>query len=462
MDERVERFLNELKGKKIAVVGIGVSNAPVCAMLKKLGADVLACDKKNIDELREFGVVLKENNIPLKCGDDYMDDLDVDVIIRAPGIYYNDEKLTAYRKNGVVVTSEMELFFDLCPCKVYAVTGSDGKTTTTSVIAEMLKKAGKKVFLGGNIGKALFPLVTEISPDDRAVVELSSFQLLSMRESPDVAVVTNVSPNHLNVHGTMEEYVGAKLNIINHQNAFSKTVLNADNDITKTMFDLVRGRLCTFSRLHEVDDGAYCDANRDIYLADKASRRFVMNAKDIKLPGDHNIENYLTAMSAVSDEVSPEDMAAVAREFGGVEHRIEFVRELDGVKYYNDSIASTPTRTIAGLKAFGKRIIIIAGGYDKHIPYEPLAPYVNKYVKTLILLGATADKIEAAVKSSDEYDPEKTKIIRVEDLEEAVKAARENAVSGDVVSMSPASASFDKYRNFEERGRHFKSIVNGL
>ncbi|MBQ2676241.1 MAG: UDP-N-acetylmuramoyl-L-alanine--D-glutamate ligase [Clostridia bacterium] len=462
MDTRVENFFKNIKGKRIAFCGIGVSNLPLTTMFAQKGAVVYACDRKSADQLGEAAEQMQKNGVILKCGDTYLDDLDVDIIFRAPGMYYNMPKLQEYRNKGVVVTSEMEVFFDLCPARIYAITGSDGKTTTTTLISEMLKKSGKKVYIGGNIGKALLPLIEEMTCQDYAVVELSSFQLISMRKSPDVALITNVAPNHLDVHGTMEEYIESKLNLIIHQNAFSKTVLNLDNEITFNMADKVRGELCHFSRKSVVTNGAYCDENGDIYRVFQGDKQFVMNKSQIKLPGEHNVENYIAAVSAVGDEVSVEDIVYVAENFGGVEHRIELVRTLDGVSYYNDSIATSPTRTIAGLKSFGRKIIVIAGGYDKHIPYEPLAPYVNEFVKVLILTGATADKIEAAVKGDKTYCEKNIKIIRAEDLEQAVKLARENAVEGDVISLSPASASFDKYRNFEERGIHFKNIVNGL
>ena len=273
------------------------------------------------------------------------------------------------RELGKVVTSEMEVFFDLCPCKLYAVTGSDGKTTTTTLISEFLKAQGKTVHLGGNIGRALLPIIESIDEHDAAVVELSSFQLISMRKSPDVAVVTNVAPNHLDVHKDMDEYIAAKKNILLHQNAFSKTVLNMDNDITNQMSELVRGKLYQFSRRSIPNNGAYLSENGSIIMVNNGEQTEIMKASDIRLPGIHNVENYLTAISAVYDDVDRNNIVKVAREFGGVEHRIEFVREVGGVKYYNDSIATSPTRTIAGLNSFGQKLVVIAGGYDKKIPF---------------------------------------------------------------------------------------------
>ena len=356
----------------------------------------------------------------------------------------------------------MEVFFDLCPCKMIAVTGSDGKTTTTTIISELLKAQGKTVHLGGNIGKPLLPEIESVNEDDYAVIELSSFQLISMRKSPDIAVVTNLAPNHLDWHKDMEEYVEAKKNIILHQNAFTKAVLNQDNGISNGFSADVRGQLAKFSVTEKLYNGAYLDGTTVVY-SDYGKTTEIMDISDIKIPGMHNVENYLAAISAVWGIVDVDTIKTVAQTFGGVAHRAEFVRELEGVKYYNDSIASSPTRTALGtLSLYDEKIIIIAGGYDKHIPYEPLGPVINNKVKVLILLGDTAPKIEEAVKNAENFDENAIKIINVNNMEEAVAAARENAENGDIVSLSPASASFGLYKNFEERGNHFKSIINDL
>ena len=356
----------------------------------------------------------------------------------------------------------MEVFFDLCPCKAIAVTGSDGKTTTTTIISEILKAAGKTVHLGGNIGKPLLPEIESVKPDDWAVVELSSFQLISMRKSPDIAVVTNLAPNHLDIHKDMQEYVDSKKNIVLHQNAFSKAVLNLDNEIANGFSCEVRGKLCKFSAKEKLFNGAYLDGTKIVY-SDFGKVTEIMDYRDIKIPGMHNVENYLAAISAVWGIADVDTIVKVAKTFGGVAHRAEFVREYRGVKYYNDSIASSPTRTALGtLSLYDEKIIIIAGGYDKHIPYKPLGPVINNKVKTLILLGDTAPKIEAAVKGADNYDETAINIINVTNMEEAVDAAVKNSSEGDIVSLSPASASFGLYKNFAERGNHFKSIVNNL
>lgn len=458
----MNEFFNSIKGKKVCFVGIGTSNIPLIEMFAKKGAIVSACDKKTFEELGENSIRAKNAGAELILGENYLNDIDADILFRSPGTPFFRPELEALKKKGVVVTSEMEVFFDLCPCKIIAVTGSDGKTTTTSIIAEFLKSAGKNVHLGGNIGTPLLPIIESISSEDYAVVELSSFQLISMRKSPDIAVVTNLAPNHLDIHKDMQEYVDSKKNIILHQNAFSKAVLNFDNEIANSFSSDVRGQLSKFSRKSTVDNGAYLD-NTTIIYNEYGKKYEIMNIKDIKIPGMHNVENYLAAISAVWGIVDVNTIIKVAKEFNGVEHRAEFVREVDGVKYYNDSIASSPTRTALGtLSLYDEKIIIIAGGYDKHIPYEPLGPVICDKVKVLILLGDTAPKIEDAVKKSDNYSNNNPVIINVNNMEEAVLAAKENAVSGDIVSLSPASASFGLYKNFMERGNHFKDIVNKL
>ena len=457
-----EMFFKSVKGKKIAFCGIGKSNLPLIYKFIEKGAEVYACDRRDRSQLAPGQAEeLESAGAKLILGDGYLNNLNVDIIFRTPGMNYFLPELTEARKKGIVVTSEMEVFFDLCPCKIFAVTGSDGKTTTTTLIATMLKEQGYTVHLGGNIGTPLLPIIEEISENDIAVAELSSFQLISMRKSPDVSVVTNVAPNHLDVHKTMDEYIDAKKNIFMHQNAFTRTVLNADNEITASFADEVRGTLSYFSYNSPVSRGAYLDGD-DICVADKNGVVKIMNKHEIRIPGEHNVENYLAAISAVWGYVDVETIIKVAREFGGVEHRIEFVREKDGVKYYNDSIATSPTRTIAGLKAFNQKLIVLAGGYDKHIPFDPLAPYAVEKIKVLILTGPTADAIEKAIRSDKNFDNCGMKILRSENLEQSVKMAHEIAKEGDIVSLSPACASFDAYPNFEERGNHYKKLVNEL
>ncbi len=463
MDTKTEHFLKCLDGKRIALCGIGRSNLPLIGLFTKYGASVIACDKRTQEQLGDMAVEAQNAGAKLSLGENYLNDLDVDIVFRTPGMRYYMDELVQMRNRGVVVTSEMEVFFDICPCKIIAVTGSDGKTTTTTVISEFLKAEGKTVHLGGNIGKPLLPEIESFSENDFAVVELSSFQLISMRRSPDVAVVTNLTPNHLDIHKDMQEYIDAKRNIVLHQNAFSKSVLNLDNEISNSFSENVRGKLCKFSRRQKVENGAYMNENGDLIFSENGRETKIINKSEIKIPGLHNVENYLAAISAVWGDVSVESIVKVAKTFGGVAHRNEFVRELNGVKYYNDSIASSPTRTALGtLSLYDEKIIVILGGYDKHLDYTELGELIVKKVKTAIIMGATGPKIEKAILQAKDYSQGNPTIIKVENMEQAVNAAFENSEPGDIVSMSPASASFDLYKNFEERGEHFKSLVNDL
>ena len=462
MNIKVAEFFKSIKGKKVTFVGIGTSNIPLIEMFAEKGAIVSACDRQTYEKLGENAIRAEKAGAKLILGDDYLKNIDTDILFRSPGTPFYKEELEELKKKGVVVTSEMEVFFDLCPCKIIAITGSDGKTTTTTIISELLKAQGYNVHLGGNIGKPLLPEIESINADDYAVVELSSFQLISMRKSPEISVVTNLAPNHLDIHKDMQEYVDSKKNIVLHQNAFSKTVLNLDNDISNSFGAYVRGQLVKFSRQADVSNGAYLEDGMIIYN-DYGKKTDVVSIKDIKIPGMHNVENYMAAISAVWGLVTVENIQNVAKNFGGVAHRAEFVRELNGVRYYNDSIASSPTRTASGtLSLYDEKIIIIAGGYDKHIPYEPLGPVICDKVKTLILLGDTAEKIKEAVVNSENYSNNNPEIIMVNNMDEAVKTAYNLAKEGDIVSMSPASASFGLYKNFEERGNHFKELVNNL
>lgn len=463
MNDKLNSFYKSLHNKKVSFIGLGRSHRELLPMFASKGAIVTLRDKRTREQIGEEADKLEALGIKLTLGENYLENLcEEDIILRTPGMNYFTPALQQARKSGAFVTSEMELFFDLCPCKIYAVTGSDGKTTTTTVISEFLKAQGFSVFLGGNIGFPLLPRIEQIGPDDRAVVELSSFQLISMRKSPDVAVITNVAPNHLDVHKDMQEYIDAKRNIYLHQGGISRTVINADNEITASFLPEIRGEAMQFSRRITPALGCYLAEDGTLTMNDRHSITPVLHMDEIRIPGIHNVENYLAAISAVWGEVSKENIVSVAKNFGGVEHRIEFVRELDGVTWYNDSIASSPTRTIAGLNSFKQKLILIAGGYDKKIPFEPLAPKIIEKVKVLILMGVTAPKIEAAVTSCESYDPDKLTILHVSSMQEAVQKAREVAEKGDIVSLSPACASFDLYPDFEARGRHFKELVNAL
>lgn len=455
-------YLSSLKGKTVAVLGIGVSNTPLISLLRKHGISVFACDKKERKDLGDTAEYLESLGVKLYLGEDYLDHLaQADVIFRTPGMRPDVKQLLAAKERGSVVTSEMQVFFSVSPCPIIAVTGSDGKTTTTTLIAEMLRAAGKRVHIGGNIGHPLLADTLQMQGNDYAVVELSSFQLMDMTISPHIAVVTNLAPNHLDVHHGMEEYIEAKTNVYRYQKDGDIAVFNADNKITAQLAQSAKHRVRTFSRVGTVQDGAVLK-DAMIILRRGGEERAVLKTSEIRIPGEHNVENYLAAITAVDGLVPDECIAQVAREFSGVEHRIEFVRDVRGVKWYNDSIASSPTRTIAGLRSFAEKVILIAGGYDKHIPFDVLGDEITAHVKTLILCGATADKIEQAVRECKTYPQEQTPIITIPTLADAVRYADEIAQKGDIVLLSPACAAFDQFANFMERGKIFKEMVNAL
>ena len=449
-----EQYFESLKGKKIAVFGLGVSNRPLVRLLLEFGCDVLGCDRTPREKLDQEVLDLEAAGCKLSVGDTYLDDLDADLVFRTPGMHPANPALETLRAKGAEATSEMEVFFEVCPCTILAVTGSDGKTTTTTLISEMLKADGKTVWVGGNIGTPLLPRVREMKESDFAVVELSSFQLMDMKRSPHVAVVTNLAPNHLDVHKDMAEYVEAKKNIFRFQGEGDILVVNADNAITVPFVG--NGITRSFSRL-----GKDVHVRLDGETITRGGQP-VLDKKDILLPGEHNVENYMTAIAAVEGLVSDDTIRQVAKSFGGVEHRIELVRIKDGVRYYNDSIASSPSRTIAGLRSFREKVILIAGGYDKHIPYDVLGPEICEHVKTLVLGGATGPKIRDAVLNCDAYRPGYPEIVDCTDFASAVRAAAETAKEGDVVLMSPASAAFDQFKNFMVRGEFFKKMVMEL
>ena len=454
-----EEYLDSLRDKTAAVIGIGVSNQPLIQLLLSRGIRVTACDKKNREALGIVAEQLEANGCSLRLGEGYLDGLTEDVIFRTPGMRPDLPQFTAAVKRGSILTSEMEVFFEVCPCPKIAVTGSDGKTTTTTIIAELLKRAGKTVHLGGNIGHPLLAETGKMKPEDIAVLELSSFQLMTMTHSPHIAVVTNLAPNHLDVHKDFREYIDAKENIFTHQSAEDIAVFNADNPYTLEEAGRAVGRARLFSRQKELEDGVFLRGGAIIAKRDGAERQ-VMTAADIKLPGVHNIENYMAAIAAVDGLVPDGIIRDFAREFGGVEHRIELIRTRNGVRWYNDSIASSPSRTIAGLNSFKEKVILIAGGKDKGISYESLGPVINDHVKLLILCGATAGVIRQSTEQAPNYGG--LEIADVTDYHEAVALADSRAEEGDVVILSPASTSFDRFANFMERGRVFKDIVNAL
>ncbi|MGG7164575.1 UDP-N-acetylmuramoyl-L-alanine--D-glutamate ligase [Clostridium ihumii] len=457
MKKDFNEFKKYIKNKNIAVVGIGVSNIPLIEFLVSLGGKVTAFDKKEENELKEVVDKYSKLGVKFQLGKDYLANLTgFEVVFKTPSMRIDSEALVKVKEEGAYVTSEMEEFVRYCPAKVYGITGSDGKTTTTTLIYKILKEAGYTTWVGGNIGAPLFANIEKMTENDRVVLELSSFQLMTMDTSTDVAVVTNLSPNHLDMHKDMNEYVDSKKNVFKYQESENLLVLNLDNDITNKMISEAKGRVYTFTRKSEDSDAIYKEGG--LYVKGK----LVCKREDIKLKGLHNVENLLAAFAATCDEVSVESMKNVAITFGGVEHRSEFIRKIDGVEYYNDSIASSPTRTLASIKAFEKPVILIAGGYDKNLPFEPLAFEGYSFIKHLIVLGATKDKIKEQFSRLEKEKGIVVPINTVSTLEEAVEVAREIAKEGDIVTLSPACASFDMFPNFMERGNKFKKLIKEI
>lgn len=453
-----KEFKSFINGKNVAVVGIGVSNIPLINFLVKLGAEVTAFDMKEENELGKIASEFKSKGVKLELGKGYLEKLTgFEVVFKTPSMRIDCEALVRAKNEGAYITSEMEEFVKYCKGKIYGVTGSDGKTTTTTIISKLLEAQGYKTWVGGNIGTPLFSNIEEINADDMVVLELSSFQLMTMDSPIDVAVVTNLAPNHLDMHKDMQEYIDAKKNIFLYQNEDNVLVLNRENEITYGFEKEAKGHVREFSSKRVITNGSYYK-DGTLYLEGKE----VCKKNDIVIKGMHNVENYLAVFIATKDDVEIETMKKVAETFAGVEHRCELVREIDGVKYYNDSIASSPTRTLAGLFAFEKKVILIAGGYDKHIPFEPLAEQGYPFIKEIILMGDTRYLIkEAFDKLKDEKGIEVPSIM-VNSLEEAVIKAKEIAKEGDIITLSPACASFDMFPNFAVRGNKFKEIVNNI
>ena len=453
-------YTESIRKKRIGVIGIGVSNTPMIKAFLSAGCDVTACDKRSASELGDTYEELVSLGAKLNLGETYLDKLDFDIVFRTPGLMPFDPKLSDFVSRGGELTSEMELFFRLCPCRIIAVTGSDGKTTTTTIISELLKAQGYTVHLGGNIGRPLLCDVDSMSPEDFAVLELSSFQLHSMHCRPDAAVITNISPNHLDKHRDYKDYYDAKSAIFIQQDGNDRLVLNHENEFSEYYRRQAKSDVSYFSRVFKPENGVYSD-DKYIYRMIDGREVKIMDIEEIKIPGTHNLENYMAAFSATQGLVSDETCREVAMSFSGVEHRLERVREKDGVVYINDSIGTSPSRTAAGLHALKTKPILIAGGYDKHIPFDELGDEICLHVKELFLCGATAEKIAGVVKNSKYYTDD-FKMTIMNDFKETVLAASNAAESGDIVLLSPACAAFDQFKNFMERGKYFKQIVMEL
>ena len=454
----LKTYLESIRGKSVAVIGIGVSNTPLVELLLDAGFSVTACDKRERAAFdQDLLADLEGKGCRLILGADYLDHLDQDIIFRTPGLH--PRYLERAKAGGSQITSEMEIFFEVCPCPIIAVTGSDGKTTTTTIIAKLLEAAGRKVYVGGNIGHPLLSEADSMATDGVAVLELSSFQLMTMERSPQIAVLTNLAPNHLDVHTDMAEYVGAKERIFRFQTPVDKLVCNWDNAVTRELAQKAPSKVFYFTRTGEPALGTFLWEDA-IWMRNDTGVRMVLPLSDIRLPGIHNVENYMAAVAAVDGLVEDGIIREFAQTFGGVEHRIEFVREWRGVRWYNDAIASSPSRTAACLNSFGQKIILLAGGKDKGVAYKDLGPLINDHVKYLVLCGATAKVIRESVEQAENYAG--LPIVEVPDWAGAVRAAAAAAREGDVVVMSPASTSFDMFPNFAAKGRFFKEQVNAL
>ena len=456
--------LNEfLKKSKVAIIGLGVSNIPLLDYMHNLNADVTVFDDRKEEKIsKEILDKVTKYNFDFSFGSDSLSKLNgFDIIFRSPSCMPTKQELKEEEQRGAIITTEIEMFMKVFPGRVIGITGSDGKTTTTSLIYEILKNNGYNCYLGGNIGIPLFTKLNEMKPQDIAVLELSSFQLMGMQVSPDISVITNITPNHLNIHSSYEEYIDAKKNIFKYQDEKGIVVLNYDNDITRECKSEAEGVVVLYSGKEKLEDGVILDNNLIKDCKDKL-RRHILNTDDVAIRGRHNYENACAAIAATSSLVTPEQAAKVVKEFKGVEHRLEFVRELDGVKWYNDSIGTSPTRTIAGLNSFSERITLIAGGYDKNLDYKPLAKPILENVDNLVLIGQTAGKIFEAVKEEAEKQNKSIKIYMCDDFEETILTAKKVTKSGDIVLFSPASASFDMFKDFADRGNKFKELVNKL
>ena len=463
INEKLNEFNDYIRFRKVAIIGLGVSNLPLMEYLYEKKANVTVFDERDIDSIsKDIMDKITTYGFGFHFGEDALKNLKgFNVIFRSPSCLPTRKELVDEANNGAIVTTEVELLMKMCPCKIVGVTGSDGKTTTTSLINAILKKAGYNTFLGGNIGTPLFTKLSDMKPEDILVLELSSFQLMGMEISPDIAVITNITPNHLNIHKDYEEYIEAKKNIFKYQDEKGVLVLNYDNEITRNCEKEANGKVIFFSSKNKLDNGYIVDEDVIKECEDKI-RKHILNVEDVILRGNHNYQNIATAIAATSSLVDMDIAVEAIKEFKPVEHRIEFIRELDGVKWYNDSASSSPSRTLSGINAFKEDIILIAGGYDKNLDYTPLAKPIIKKVKSLILIGQTSGKIFDVVKLELEKENKELDIHMCESLEETIKLAKKVAKPGQVVLFSPASASFDMFKNFADRGNQFKELVKKI
>lgn len=460
MNKELNNFNNQLKGKKIAIIGAGVSNIPLIKYLYDLECKITLFDKNNLSNLsKEVKDLIDEYKPNLSLGTNYLEKLSgYDIIFRSPSFLPTNPYLIKEEEKGALITTEVEQVIRLAPCKVIGVTGSKGKTTTTTIINEILTKLGYHTFLGGNIGIPLFTKIKSMKKNDIVVLELSSFQLMNMKVSPNISLITNISPDHLDIHNSYEEYIDAKKCIFKNQTKNDVIILNKNDKIVKEMAKETISIVKYFGT-NKIKDSYYL---KDNYI--KYNDNIIIDTRKLILKGKHNYLNICAALNVINEitKIPNDKIENIVKKIRSVHHRLEFIREIDGIKWYNDSASTTPDKTLAGINSFQEKIVLIAGGYDKNISYEPLAIPILKKVSKLILFGDTKNKIYEAVmkeKKKNNYD---IKIYVMDTLEEVIDVAYEVSQSGEVVLFSPASASFDMFKNAYQRGEKFIELVNKL
>jgi UDP-N-acetylmuramoylalanine--D-glutamate ligase len=451
------------KGERVTIIGLGREGIALARYLSGRGAKVTVTDIKNANRLRSALDELTGLPIRYLLGGHPREALDADTIFVSPGVPMQIRLLREAQERGIALSSETKLFFSLCPAPIIGITGSSGKTTTTALVGEILKAQGRRTFVGGNIGSPLINLVDQLKEEDSVVMELSSFQLAGLDRSPHIAALLNLSPNHLDRHESMDDYVAAKTNIVKFQGPGDHAILNADQSLTREVARLCRGQVALFSHDEQVDAGAFLD-RESVVVRWKGETRTVCDVSEIRLLGPHNVDNVLAACAiTAAARADIGAMRTAVTSFGGVEHRLQPVAQIGGARYYDDSIATSPQRTIAALNSFANPIILLAGGREKHLPLEELAQLILARAKALVLFGEAAPLLEQAVLDANPADRgRRLPIYHSADMREAVLAAARLTEEGDVVLLSPACTSFDMYKDFAERGAHFQSLVREL
>ena len=445
----------DLAGQRALVIGLAREGVDLTRFLTRHGASVTVTDTKPPEALHESIAQLDGASVTYHLGGHQLTDVDhTDVVYASPGVPPDNELVIRARKRGIRQSSLVELFFQLCPAPILGITGSAGKSTTTSLLGEIFVAAGREVFVGGNIGRPLLGKLEAMTDHSWVVMELSSFQLEPLQISPQVALITNVTPNHLDRHPSMEAYWAAKGQILAHQSASDWAVLNADDEWSLRYAP--RGHTLHFSLNHKVDGAYLDDGDRQVVLLEQP----IVDVREIPLRGRHNIANVLAGVAAAhAAGIEPEAMRAGICRFHGVAHRLQTVAERRGVTWVDDSIATAPERSIAALRAYHEPLVLIAGGRDKHLPMDEWAELIVDRVHHVVLLGEMSDLVaEAMMRAKPTY----TAMTRAGSMDEAVRQADRAAKDGDVVLLSPGGTSYDMYRDFEERGRDFRAAVEAL